>query len=71
MATNLEIIETAGRNAAEILRLERQVEELTILLAWEVGKLSEGQAAILLKTDRVSARSLKQRWINEVSEEIV
>lgn len=34
------------------------VEELRILLAWEAGELSEGQAATWLRTDRVTAR----RW---------
>lgn len=36
------------------------VADLRVLLAWEMGELSEGQAAVQLKMDRVSAREFKR-----------
>lgn len=36
-----------------------------ILLAWEAGELSEGQAAKLLGLDRVSARARRQDMIKQ------
>lgn len=35
------------------------IEDLQVLLAWEAGELSEGQAAKTLGLDRVAARDLR------------
>lgn len=42
-----------------------EIEDLKILLAWEAGELSEGQAMKALGVDRVSARVKKQEAIKE------
>jgi hypothetical protein len=44
--------------------LEDKVERLSVLLAWEAGELSEGQAARALNTDRVTLRGYRQDEIS-------
>lgn len=50
-----------GRAAAirRALHAEARGVELEVLLAWESGELSEGQACRLLGTDPVSARGMR------------
>lgn len=36
-----------------------EIENLQVLLAWEAGRLSEGQAARALDVDRVTLRGMK------------
>lgn len=38
-----------------------EVEDLQIMLAWESGQLSEGQAMKALGTSRIDARRMKQQ----------
>lgn len=55
--------EEADRLKSEKLRLQEAADytrTLEILLAWETGNASEGQAALLLERDRQAAREL--RW---------
>jgi hypothetical protein len=40
-----------------------EIENLQIILAWEAGELSEGQAAKALEVDRVTARDMRLRAI--------
>lgn len=40
--------------------------QLLVLFGWEAAELSEGQAAKLLGTDRVSARGLRERALADV-----
>ena len=40
---------------------------LPVLLAWEAGQLSEGQAAVLLGLDRVGVRSLRLEYLDRAS----
>lgn len=40
-----------------------EIENLQVLLAWEFGELSEGQAARATKMDRVSLRQLRLKNI--------
>lgn len=47
--------------------LQQSPAAIGILIGWEMGHLSEGQAAEKLETDRVTAREFKQWAItNEV-----
>jgi hypothetical protein len=39
------------------------LEDSAILLAWEVGELTEGQAARALRVDRVALREMKLRLV--------
>jgi hypothetical protein len=50
---------------AEIDRLRAVHKRLRVLLAWEVGELSEGQAARALSTDRVTLRGWRDEAVAE------
>jgi hypothetical protein len=43
--------------------LRKRIDRLEIMLAWEYGQLSEGTAAKLLGTDRVTVRAEKREAI--------
>ena len=45
--------------------LKSEADSACILLAWEAGKISEGQAAKLMGVDRVTARDRKITMINQ------
>ena len=45
--------------------LERRM--VPVLLAWEAGELSEGQAAALLERSRVGVRSLRLEYLDRAS----
>lgn len=47
-----------------------EIENLKILLAWEAGELSEGQAMKAIGVDRVTARGMKCDAIREGGEMI-
>lgn len=40
-----------------------EIENLNVLVAWQVGTLSEGQAAKCIGTDRVSLREMRDAAI--------
>jgi hypothetical protein len=42
-----------------------EIEDLRIMLAWEAGVLSEGQAAKALGYDRVTLRDLKNQTLHD------
>lgn len=44
----------------QLHRARMEIERLTILLGWEAGELSEGQAARLLGLDRLALRRKRQ-----------
>ena len=41
-----------------------EIENLKIILAWEAGELSEGQAARAIQVDRVTLRDMRIEAIN-------
>lgn len=45
--------------------LKTEADAACVLLAWEAGEITEGRAAKLLKTDRVSLRGLRLKMIEQ------
>lgn len=48
----------------DLAQAKKQLEQLVILLAWEAGELTEGQAARRLVLDRIDLRAMRQYWLS-------
>lgn len=62
----IEKIKTKAVEAKESgFKVKEIIKTFQVLLLWESGELSEGQAAKELKIDRVSLRQLRLEYIEE------